>query len=265
MAVVALGRMAPSGLLPVICPAVLLAAWWLATHNHPDGLIPPPDLIVRELADAAGLTGDNDEFSGSLWNNLLASASRVYGGFLLSACLALPLGLLIGQLQIVRRMLDSMFQVLRPIPVTAWQPLFLILFGLGSRSATMLVALGCFYPILLNTIFGVRSVEPRLFEAAAMLGISRAALFPKVVLPSASPGIFTGLRLGLGFAWVVIVVGEISGVRVGLGAMIENAREVSRTDVVIAGMIVIGLAGFLSDQAIRAVSRRLLRWNPQHG
>jgi NitT/TauT family transport system permease protein len=265
MAAMSLRRLTPSGLLAVIFPAALLFLWWLATHNHPNGLIPPPDLIVRELADTAGLTGDHDEFSGSLWSNLAASAARVFGGFLLSAALALPLGLLIGQLQIVRRMLDSMFQVLRPIPVTAWQPLFLILFGLGSRSATMLVALGCFYPILLNTIFGVRSVEPRLFEAAAMLGISRAALFPKVVLPSASPGIFTGLRLGLGFAWVVIVVGEISGVRVGLGAMIENAREVSRTDVVIAGMIVIGLAGYLSDQAIRALSRRVLRWSPQHG
>jgi NitT/TauT family transport system permease protein len=98
-----------------------------------------------------------------------------------------------------------------------------------------------------------------------MLGTSRAALFPRVVLPSALPGIFTGLRLGLGFAWVVIVVGELSGVRIGLGAMIENAREVSRTVVVIAGMIVIGLAGFLSDQAIHGISRRLLRWNPQHG
>src|SRR5580700_2639127 len=124
--------LAPSGLLAIIFPAGLLFLWWLATHNHPDGLIPPPDLIVRELADTAGLTGDHDEFSGSLWSNLAASAARVFGGFLLSAALALPLGLLIGQLQIVRRMLDSMFQVLRPIPVTAWQPLFLILFGWGS-------------------------------------------------------------------------------------------------------------------------------------
>ena len=256
---------APSGLLAVIFPAALLAMWWAATHNHPDGLIPPPNLIVRELADLIGLMGNNDDFSGSLGGNLLASASRVYGGFLLSALLALPLGLLIGRLALVRRMLDSTLQLLRPVPVTAWQPLFLILFGLGSRSATMLVALGCFYPILINTIFGVRSVEPRLFEAAVMLGVSPAALFPKVVLPSACPGIFTGLRLGLGFAWVVIVVGELSGVRTGLGAMIENAREVSRTDVVIAGMIVIGLAGYLSDQAIRAASRRVLRWSPQHG
>ena len=255
----------PPGGLAFIVPAGLVAAWWAATHSHPNGLIPPPNMVLGELLDLAGFAGDNDEFSGSLWLNIATSGSRVFGGFLLSACLGLSLGMLIGRLQVVQRMLDSTFQMLRPIPVTAWQPLFLILFGLGSQSATLLVALGCFYPILVNTIFGVRSVEPRLIEAATMLGTSRAALFPKVVLPSALPGIFTGLRLGLGFAWVVIVVGEFSGVRVGLGAMIENAREVSRTDVVIAGMIVIGLAGFLSDQAIRAVSRRLLRWNPQHG
>jgi NitT/TauT family transport system permease protein len=253
----------PGGLALVV-PALLLAAWWAVTRNDPRGLIPPPDQVLRELGDLVGLAGDNDEFSGSLWLNLATSASRVYGGFLLSACLGLSLGMLIGRLKLVQGLLDSTLQMLRPIPVTAWQPLFLILFGLGSRSATLLVALGCFYPILVNTIFGVRSVEPRLIEAATMLGVSRTALFPKVVLPSALPGIFTGLRLGLGFAWVVIVVGELSGVRIGLGAMIENAREVSRTDVVIAGMIVIGLAGFLSDQMIRALSARLLRWNPQH-
>jgi NitT/TauT family transport system permease protein len=258
-------RWTPANGLTLVVPVVLLALWWLATHNHPTGLIPPPNLVVNEIVDLVGLSGDNDEFSGSLWINLLTSASRVYSGFLLSACLGLSLGVLIGRLAIVQHLLDSTLQMLRPIPVTAWQPLFLILFGLGSRSATLLVALGCFYPILVNTIFGVRSVEPRLVEAATMLGVSRTALFPKVVLPSALPGIFTGLRLGLGFAWVVIVVGELSGVRVGLGAMIENAREVSRTDVVIAGMIVIGLAVYLSDQAIRALSRRMLRWNPQHG
>ncbi len=261
----AVRSLAPPGGIAFVVPVALVGFWWLATHNHPTGLIPPPNLVVRELADTAGLLGDNDEFSGSLWQNLLTSASRVYGGFLLSAALGLSLGMLIGRLKIFQRLLDSTLQMLRPIPVTAWQPLFLILFGLGSRSATLLVALGCFYPILVNTIFGVRSVEPRLIEAATMLGTSRAALFPKVVLPSALPGIFTGLRLGLGFAWVVIVVGELSGVRIGLGAMIENAREVSRTDVVIAGMIVIGLAGYLSDQAILAIGRRLLRWNPQHG
>jgi NitT/TauT family transport system permease protein len=127
------------------------------------------------------------------------------------------------------------------------------------------VALGAFYPILVNTIFGVRSVEPRLFEAASMLGTKPAAMFPRVVLPAALPGIFTGLRLGLGFAWVVIVVGEMTGVQTGLGAMIMDARQLSRTEIVIAGMVVIGAAGYLSDRAVQALGQRLLRWSPQHG
>ena len=255
----------PPGLLAALVPTGLIALWWAATRSTPDGLIPQPGQVIHEFLDLAGLLGDNDSFSGTLWTNLAASTERVFGGFLLAAALALPLGLLIGQMALVRRMLDSSLQMLRPVPVTAWQPLFLILFGLGSHTALLLVALGCFYPILLNTVFGVRNVEPRLFEAAAMLGVSRASMFPKVVLPSALPGIFTGLRVGLGLAWVVIVVGEISGVRTGLGAMITDAREVSRTDVVIAGMVTIGLVGFLSDQAILLVSRRVLAWSPQHG
>ncbi len=259
------GREPPPGLLALLVPALLIGLWWAATRNTPDGLIPQPGQVVSELFDLAGLGPNRDDFSGQLWVDLLASAERVYGGFLLAAALALPLGLVIGQLPLMRRLLDPPLQLLRPVPVTAWQPLFLILFGLGSHTALLLVALGSFYPILLNTILGVRSVEPRLLEAAAMLGLSRTATFPKVVLPSALPGILTGLRLGLGFAWVVIVVGEISGVRTGLGAMITDAREVSRTDVVIAGMIVIGLAGFLTDLAIRALSRWLLRWNPTQG
>ncbi|HZB89884.1 MAG TPA: ABC transporter permease [Stellaceae bacterium] len=254
----------PPGAVALLLPIVLLGLWWALTRNHPDGLIPQPGQIGSEFLDLAGLAGNNDSFSGSLWRNLLASAGRVYGGFLLSAGIAVPLGLMIGQIPLVRRMLDSTLQILRPVPVTAWQPLFLILFGLGSHTALLLVTLGCFYPILLNTILGVRSVEARLLEAAAMLGVSRSAIFPKVVLPSALPGIVTGLRLGLGFAWVVIVVGEISGVRTGLGAMITDAREVSRTDVVIAGMVTIGAIGFLSDRAVQLASRRVLRWSPRH-
>ncbi len=155
--------------------------------------------------------------------------------------------------------------MLRPVPVTAWLPLSMIMFGLGPKSAFFLVALGAFYPILVNTVFAVRSVEPRLFEAALMLGVSQAQLFPTVVLPASLPGIFTGLRLGLGFAWVVIVVGEMTGVQTGLGAMIMDARQLSRTEIVIAGMIVIGIVGFLSDQAVQLLGRRLLAWSPQHG
>ena len=144
------------------------------------------------------------------------------------------------------------------MPVTAWLPLAMIIFGLGPRSAFFLVFLGAFYPILVNTIFGVRSVEPRLFEAASMLGCSESAQFFRVVLPAALPSIFTGMRLGLGFAWVVIVVGEMTGVQTGLGAIIMEARQLSRTEIVISGMIVIGAFGFLSDQLVMLIGRRLL-------
>jgi NitT/TauT family transport system permease protein len=173
--------------------------------------------------------------------------------------------MLIGRVPLVRHLLDPTIQILRPVPVTAWLPLAMIIFGLGPRSAFFLVFLGAFYPILVNTIFGVRSVEPRLFEAASMLGCSGSAQFFRVVLPAALPSIFTGMRLGLGFAWVVIVVGEMTGVQTGLGAIIMEARQLSRTEIVISGMIVIGAFGFLSDQLVMLIGRRLLAWNPSHG
>jgi NitT/TauT family transport system permease protein len=252
-------------LLAVVAPLLFLTFWWLSTGRDPNGLIPSPSDVGVELWDLAFGGINDDAFSGMLLTHLFASLGRVYGAFLLAAAVALPLGMLIGRLALVRDILDPMLQLLRPIPVTAWLPLSMILFGLGARSAFFLVALGAFYPILVNTVFAVRSVEPRLFEAAQMLGVSPARLFPLVVLPASLPGIFTGLRLGLGFAWVVIVVGEMTGVSTGLGAMIMDARQLSRTEIVVAGMAVIGLAGFLSDQAVQALGKWLLRWSPQHG
>ena len=251
-------------LLGLVVPAAALGAWWWATRGNEDGLIPTPGEVVTSLLDLA-VGNEGDAFSGMLPAHILASVGRVYGAFALACLVALPLGMLIGRLKLAHVLLDPLLQVLRPIPVTAWLPLSMILFGLGARSAFFLVALGAFFPVLLNTVFAVRSVEPRLFEAASMLGVSPTRMFPVVVLPGALPGIFTGLRLGLGFAWVVIVVGEMMGVQVGLGAMIMDARQLSRTDVVVAGMAVIGALGFLSDAAVQALGRRLLRWSPAHG
>jgi len=246
-------------------PVLLLLGWWLATRHQTYSLIPPPRDVAVEMVDLAVGGINDDAFSATLLTHLIASASRVYGAFLLATACALPLGMLIGRIRIAREMLDPMLQLLRPVPVTAWLPLSMIIFGLGPKSAFFLVALGAFFPILLNTIFGVRSVEPRLFEAAAMLGIRPAAMFTRVVLPASLPGIFTGLRLGLGLSWVVIVVGEMTGVATGLGAMIMDARQLSRTEIIIDGMVVIGAAGFLSDQLVQLLGQRLLRWSPQHG
>jgi NitT/TauT family transport system permease protein len=252
-------------LLAIAFPLVLLAIWHFATVNRPASLIPPPYDVWQELEDLAVGGINDDAYSRTLLTHLLASMSRVYGGFALALAIALPLGMLIGRVPLVRQLVDPTIQILRPIPVTAWLPLAMIIFGLGPRSAFFLVFLGAFYPILVNTIFGVRSVEPRLFEAASMLGCSQQAQFFRVVLPAALPSIFTGMRLGLGFAWVVIVVGEMTGVQTGLGAIIMEARQLSRTEIVISGMIVIGAFGFLSDQLVMWTGRRLLAWSPSHG
>jgi NitT/TauT family transport system permease protein len=254
----------PSMLLAFAVPVLALLGWWASTRGEGYRLIPSPTDVGLAMWDLAFGGVNDDAFSGMLLTHLVASASRVYGAFLLAAAIALPLGMAIGRVRLVRTLFDPALQILRPVPVTAWLPLSLIVFGLGPRSAFFLVALGAFYPILLNTVFGVQSVEPRLFEAAAMLGTKPAAMFMRVVLPASMPGIFTGLRLGLGLSWVVIVVGEMTGVETGLGAMIMDARQLSRTEIVIAGMITIGAVGYLSDQAVLALGRRLLRWSPQH-
>ena len=251
--------------LACVVPAALAAVWQFTTAGRPYSLIPPPAEVWAELQDLAVGGVNDDAFSGTLWTHLAASLGRVYGGFALAAAAALPLGLLIGRVPVIRALFDPVLQVLRPVPVTAWLPLAMILFGLGPRSAFFLVFLGAFYPILVNTVFGVRSVEPRLFEAAAMLGCTGPAQFVRVVLPAALPSIFTGLRLGLGFAWVVIVVGEMTGVQTGLGAIIMEARQLSRTEIVICGMAVIGIAGFVSDWLVMQLGRRLLAWSPNHG
>jgi NitT/TauT family transport system permease protein len=252
-------------LLALTFPLAMLAIWHFATVGRPGSLIPPPYDVWLELRDLAFGGINDDAYSKTLHVHLLASVSRVYGGFALALMVALPLGMLIGRVPLVRQVIDPTLQMLRPVPVTAWLPLAMIIFGLGPRSAFFLVFLGAFYPILVNTIFGVRSVEPRLFEAASMLGCTGSAQFFRVVLPAALPSIFTGMRLGLGFAWVVIVVGEMTGVQTGLGAIIMEARQLSRTEIVICGMIVIGTVGFVSDQLVMLIGRRLLAWSPSHG
>ena len=253
-----------SVVLALIVPGLLLALWHIATTQRWTRLIPTPWETATYMVDFVVGGIHDDAFSATAHIHLLASMQRVYGGFALAAVVALTLGLLIGRVPIARQMLDPFLQVMRPIPVTAWLPLSMILFGLGARSAFVLVFLGAFYPILLNTVLGVKSVDPKLLEAASMLGCRGHAQFARVVLPAALPSIFTGLRLGLGLAWFVIVVGEMTGVPQGLGAVIMDGRTLSRTELVICGMIIIGIAGFLSDLVVVAIGRRMLRWSPTH-
>jgi len=250
--------------LAMVVPLGLLLVWdvmvrWTATR-----LVPLPSGVAVMLWDFAFGGIYDDAYSASLPIHFWKSVQRVYGGFLAAAAVGIPLGLLIGRLPLLRAMLDPTLSLLRPIPVTAWLPLSMIFFGLGPRSAIFLVFLGAFYPILLNTIFGVRSIDPRLFEAASMLGCSGTRMFRQIVLPASLPAIFNGLRVAHGFAWILIVVGEMTGVPTGLGSVVMDGRTLSRTDLVITGMIVIGACGFVTDRIIVAISNRLLSWSPQH-
>ena len=251
-------------LLGASFPLALVALWHVAVVSSGTMLVPTPAMVGVMMRDFAFGGVYDDAFSGTILTHLVASMQRVYGGFGLAVAVGIPLGLAIGKIPLFRQLLDPALSLLRPIPVTAWLPLSMVFFGLGPRSAVFLVFLGAFYPILLNTIFGVRSVDARLFEAANMLGCDGARLFRQVVLPAALPSIFTGLRLGHGFAWILIVVGEMTGVPTGLGSVIMDGRTLSRPDLVITGMIIIGAAGFLCDRAILALNNRVLRWSPQH-
>ena len=245
-------------------PLLLIIAWHYAVASSGTKLVPTPYQVGVMMKDFAVGGVYDDAFSGTILTHLLASMQRVYSGFLLAVAVGIPLGLVIGKIPVFRQLLDPTLSLLRPIPVTAWLPLSMVFFGLGPRSAVFLVFLGAFYPILLNTIFGVRSVDARLFEAANMLGCDGARMFRQIVLPAALPSIFTGLRLGHGFAWILIVVGEMTGVPTGLGSVIMDGRTLSRADLVITGMIIIGVAGFICDRLIVALNNYVLRWSPQH-
>ncbi len=245
-------------------PVLLVIAWDLAVRYTGTRLIPSPRDVAVMMYDFSFGGVYDDAFSGTIVTHILMSMERVYGGFFAAAALGIPLGLMIGRVKLVRQLLDPTISLLRPIPVTAWLPLSMIFFGLGPNAAIFLVFLGAFYPILLNTIFGVRSVDLRLFEAASMLGCSGSAMFRQIVLPASLPAIFNGLRLGHGFAWILIVVGEMTGVPTGLGSVIMDGRTLSRTDLAIVGMIVIGVLGFLTDRLIVMLNNRVLAWSPQH-
>ena len=245
-------------------PLVLIVLWDRVVFITGTRLIPSPAQVGLMMYDFTFGGIYDDAFSGTILLHMWKSMQRVYGGFFLAALLGIPLGLLIGRIKFLRQLLDPTISLLRPIPVTAWLPLSMIFFGLGPNAAVFLVFLGAFYPILLNTLFGVRSVDPRLFEAAAMLGCTGSAMFRQVVLPAAQPAIFSGLRIAHGFAWILIVVGEMTGVPTGIGSVIMDGRTLSRTDLVVTGMIVIGVAGFVTDRIIVKISNRFLAWSPQH-
>jgi len=256
-------------LLAFPVPILGLLFWHFGVDNAwtlPFGIrmefVPYPADVARTLFDFAFGGIRNDAFSGQLWVNLGASLGRVGSGFLIAAVIAIPLGILMGRYRTVNSLLDPSINLLRPIPATAWVPLVGLIIGIGDQSTIFLITLSSFFPIVLGAISGAKQVPPRLVEAAQMLGTSRIEILFKVVLPAAAPALVNGLRVGLGLAWVVLVLGESVGVRIGLGATISLARDIVRTDLIVAGMICFGLVGFLSDRLLLLIFRVAFRGRP---
>lgn len=241
-------------LLGILWDRGVVGAWTLPFGIQME-FLPTPWEVARRLYDFAFGGVVDDSYSGTLWIHLYASALRVVQGFFVAAVVAIPLGVLMGRSRRAYEMLEPTINLVRPIPVTAWAPLSLLIIGFGDKSTIFLVFLAAVFSILLNTIAGVHAVPQRLFEAADMLGTPRVQSLYKVVLPSAMPNIVSGLRIALGLSWVILVVGETVGISVGLGAVITQAREQSRTDLIVAVMIVIGLAGFFADRILTLAVR----------
>ena len=197
-----------------------------------------------------------------LYRHALESLFRVFCGFSIAACLGIPLGILMGWSEKLMTLLRPFIEIFRPVPPLAWIPIAIIWFGIGIESAAFIIFLGAFFPILLNTVSGVRTVDVRLVEATKVLGAKERHILLKVLTPGALPSIWIGLRIGLGIAWMTLVAAEFTGVKsgYGLGYLIMVARDIQRPDLVIAGMMTIGLIGYGLDELLRGAQRRLLKW-----
>jgi NitT/TauT family transport system permease protein len=237
-------------------------AWEIPVIGIRMGFLPAPGDVVLSLWDYAFGGIHDDAFSGDLWVNLAASSLRVLVGFGIAAAIAIPLGILMGRYYTMDSLFDPFINLFRPIPATAWVPLVGLLIGWGDQATIFLIALSAFFPIVLGAISGSKEVPPRLIEAGRMLGARPWEILAQVVVPASAAAVVNGLRVGLGIAWVVLVLGESVGVSVGLGSAIILARDVVRTDMVVVGMIVIGLAGFLSDRLLIGAFRVFTRGRP---
>ncbi len=253
-------------------PALLLVLWQVATTL---GLVTPqalpsPVAVAIKWGEYLAPTQPRDPatqsylawaLSGELLQDALGSLTRVVLGFGLGLVLALPLGLLMGAMPALRAFANPLIQILRPIPPIAYIPLAILWFGLGNPPAVFLIALGAFFPILMNTIAGVAQVDSIYLRAARNLGASPGRIFVQVILPAAMPFILSGVRIGIGTAFLVVIVAEMIAVNNGLGYRILEAREYFWTDKIIAGMLSIGLIGLAIDLLMDRLNRHLLRWH----
>jgi NitT/TauT family transport system permease protein len=224
---------------------VLLIAWEVLARFSGWGvnIFPDPITVVTSLADLT--------VNGTLLKHTVASLFRVTAGFYLAIAFGIPLGILLGRLQIARSLINPVIQFLRPISPLAWIPLAMLWFGIGDRPAIFLIFLSSFFPLVVSTAIAVYNINPTFFQVAANFNFNRAETITKLIVPAIIPEVVTALRLTVTIAWLVVVAAEMIAVQSGLGYLIWDARNALRMDYVMVGMLIIGLIGLLLDYLMK--------------
>jgi NitT/TauT family transport system permease protein len=241
-------------LAPPVAALLLVALWWALVVASGTVIFPTPWQVANGLADMAQ--------DGSLWKHIGSSLFRVGTGFALAVIVGVPLGLLMGWMPGAHATINPIVQVLRPISPIAWIPLAILWFGVGNASPIFLIFLAAVFPIVVQTTAGVHTIERQYLRAAENFGVTRAKLFLQVVIPAVLPQVIIGMRVSLGVAWLVVVAAEMIALHSGLGYMIIDARNAgNRYDLVVAGMVVIGIIGLMLDLLMRRLEKlKTVRW-----
>lgn len=194
-------------------------------------------------------------YSGTLLSHLFCSQRRVLCGFVMAAALGVLLGFATGLSELVRRILDPFVQMIRTVPGVGWLPVAMVWFGVGEGNTLFLISLAAFFPVYINVVHAVCDIPKQIVRAGKSMDVRGPALFCHVLFPAAFPQIAVGLRLALGVSWAYLVLGEITGVTMGLGAVMNDGRMLGHVDIMLAAMIVIALAGKINDLVLMALCR----------
>lgn len=239
----------------IVTLVIIIAFWEIASQTGfvRKSILPPPSRIMKTFVSIL--------MSGELMGHIGISILRVLEGFVIGAILALIVGVLCGLYKKVDDYLSLIIGFLRPIPVLAWTPLLILWLGIDEASKIALIAIGTFWTVLLNVVAGIKGTDNKLLEVAAILEKDKKTLLFKVILPSALPSIFTGMRSGIDMAWRSVVGAEMIAASRGIGFLITYSREISQPDVMIVGMICIGIIGIIIEKLLKIAEKRLLKWN----
>ena len=246
-------------LRPVLLVAALVAIWEIAVDLHPGYILPGPIGVAGGIIDLIQ--------HGLLLKYVVASLFRVTWGLALAAFVAIPLGLALGWYRRGEMAVSPLVQIFRPISPLAWIPIAILWFGVGDLAAIFLIFVGCFFPLLLTAMNAVHNIPAVYINAGRNFGLSPSAFVTRVLYPAVIPQLLVGLRITLGVAWLVVVAAEMISVSSGLGFLIVDARNAgNRYDLVIAGMVIIGLIGLLLDLGMRSLEQiKSFRWINSEG